>query len=55
MFGLILCMKGLTHFMSPHQSLSIPPENRKSKFSDFFREYRKRPVLWNGLMTNEYF
>ena len=35
--------------ISCNWSLSIPPKKRKSKISDVFRGYRKRPVAWNGL------
>ena len=34
-----------------HWFHSISPEsNKEQKFSDVFREYRKRPVAWNGLL-----
>ena len=29
--------------------ISIPPENIKTWFSDVFRGYGKKPVVWNGL------
>ena len=38
----------LTHFM-PLISFYTPWKHKKTRFSDVFREYRKRPVAWNGL------
>ena len=41
----------LTHLMPLITNLfSIPPENLW--FSDTFRGYRKRSVVWNGLISN---
>ena len=48
-------VKYIIHLKKRQTTLSVPPENiRKSRgFLMFFRGYRKRSMVWNGI-TNKY-
>ena len=49
-----ICFASLPHFM-PLISFYNPENIRKPRFSDLFRESRKRSVAWNGLMATQSF